>query len=420
MQRDDRRYQWEREKENNNSQLKREEFDARKQGLEMAYGKTEHAGIKASAELAYKQNQDLFKLKDQIAPNSSEYQEIQSRIDNNNSVIDKAVGVLSQNQKKAYDFGTINGVNSDTYNVPKMDDKTFKRVEAIRNQYGGIIDQAAQKTGLDAAMITAIINTESRGHVSATSPAGAKGLMQMMPTAAQESGLTVNATQDDRLDPVKNVQGGSSYYASLLKKYGDRELALAAYNYGTGALDKKLDQVEGAGNKRSYQAVKELLPTETQKYVPAVMNTWRQLAMDKADSQDASKQVAQQKIDEELGRLFKTNDQASKKQITENDFSMNDRKRLAEDVKKAVQNTKVEDLPEGYTLPAESRRKAFFYQLINEAGKSKEYAFDAATSSDLKIDADGNYLYDGKKYAPMDLNKTAMLQRLQQKNRATP
>lgn len=85
------------------------------------------------------------------------------------------------------------------------------------------------------ALVKAIIKVESNGNPRAVSPAGAKGLMQLMPGTASDMGVT------DPFDPVQNVAGGTKYLKQLLAKYnGDVELALMAYNWGPGKLDKAL------------------------------------------------------------------------------------------------------------------------------------------------------------------------------------
>ena len=65
----------------------------------------------------------------------------------------------------------------------------------------------------------------------ARSRAGARGLLQLMPATARELGL-------DRDDPAANVLAGARYLRQLLNRFGDRELALAAYNAGPTAVER--------------------------------------------------------------------------------------------------------------------------------------------------------------------------------------
>ncbi|MGD0279335.1 MAG: lytic transglycosylase domain-containing protein [Smithella sp.] len=101
------------------------------------------------------------------------------------------------------------------------------------NKYDDIINKAANKFGLDSALIKAIIKAESNFNHNAVSPVGAQGLMQLMPKTAYALDV------DDSFHPVKNIEGGARYLRYLLKTYrGDLSLALAAYNAGEKAVAK--------------------------------------------------------------------------------------------------------------------------------------------------------------------------------------
>jgi len=100
-------------------------------------------------------------------------------------------------------------------------------------QYDTIINRAAGKFNLDAALIKAVIKAESNFNYQAVSRAGAKGLMQLMPQTA--SALKV----EDVFHPGDNIEGGARYLRYLLNLYkGNLTLALAAYNAGEGAVAK--------------------------------------------------------------------------------------------------------------------------------------------------------------------------------------
>jgi soluble lytic murein transglycosylase-like protein len=86
---------------------------------------------------------------------------------------------------------------------------------------------------IDEDLLASVIKAESGGHVKAVSRAGAQGLMQLMPSTAHTLGVT------DSFKADQNINGGTAYLDSLLKRYKDNvALALAAYNAGPGAVDR--------------------------------------------------------------------------------------------------------------------------------------------------------------------------------------
>jgi soluble lytic murein transglycosylase len=104
-----------------------------------------------------------------------------------------------------------------------------------------VIRQQAHEKGVDAALIAAVIYSESK-FSDAESSAGARGLMQITPEAAkfiekQSGGTTFEL--DDLSDPEINIRYGTFLLRELLDRYdGDEAAALAAYNAGPGNADK--------------------------------------------------------------------------------------------------------------------------------------------------------------------------------------
>ncbi len=86
--------------------------------------------------------------------------------------------------------------------------------------------------GLDESLVYAVIHAESAFDPDAVSPAGARGLMQLMPGTALEMGVT------DIFDPLQNVAGGTQYLSKMMDLFRDVELAVAAYNAGPENVKK--------------------------------------------------------------------------------------------------------------------------------------------------------------------------------------
>jgi soluble lytic murein transglycosylase-like protein len=99
--------------------------------------------------------------------------------------------------------------------------------------YDGLIVAAAQRHGIDPALLKGLIRAESNFDPSVTSGAGAGGLVQLMPGTAASLGVT------DRFDPAQSIDGGARYLRQQLDAFGgDVTKALAAYNAGPGAVQR--------------------------------------------------------------------------------------------------------------------------------------------------------------------------------------
>lgn len=121
------------------------------------------------------------------------------------------------------------------YIISNLNRKYTSHLYKLRREriYTNIIDEAAKKYGVDAALIRAIIMTESGYNHKAISKRGAVGLMQLMPATADALGVK------DLFNPAHNVNGGAKYIKMLLNKFnGNLELALAAYNAGSTQVRK--------------------------------------------------------------------------------------------------------------------------------------------------------------------------------------
>jgi soluble lytic murein transglycosylase-like protein len=137
---------------------------------------------------------------------------------------------------------------------------------AYRSAHPSLVS-AAESYGVDYDLIKAVAATESAFNPLAVSKKGAVGLMQLMPETAKRYGVMAEpgATVASKLkNPDLNIHTGTHYLADLMRLYaGDKELALAAYNAGEGAVAR-------AGNR---------IPNfkETQSYVRRVLGVYRAL-----------------------------------------------------------------------------------------------------------------------------------------------
>ena len=123
-----------------------------------------------------------------------------------------------------------------------------------------IIIAQAKKYGIPLQDAINQVRQESGGNPYAISPAGALGAMQLMPKTA--AGLGVKNV----FDPKQNIAAGIRDDASLYRQFGSWDLALAAYNAGSGTVSKL---IQTYGN--SYAAIKSHLPKQTQSYVANIL-----------------------------------------------------------------------------------------------------------------------------------------------------
>jgi hypothetical protein len=109
---------------------------------------------------------------------------------------------------------------------------------SVQEDIDSSITKAAKKYNLPPNLIKGIIKAESDFQVSAESPSGARGLMQLMPGTAEELGVT------DLFDIDQNIDGGTRYLRNMLDLFhGDLEKALAAYNAGPGTVSRNKGNV---------------------------------------------------------------------------------------------------------------------------------------------------------------------------------
>ena len=121
---------------------------------------------------------------------------------------------------------------NNSLNSENIGDNFQDRLKNRISQYDEVIMNASKEFGIDPKLIKAVIAAESAGKENAISSAGAKGLMQIMDSTAGELGI------ENVFNPSENIFGGAKYLKSMIDRFGDTDLGLAAYNAGASNVDK--------------------------------------------------------------------------------------------------------------------------------------------------------------------------------------
>lgn len=137
-------------------------------------------------------------------------------------------------------------------------------------KYSEYVSQYAKEYGLSESIVFAIIKNESNFEKNISSNKGAIGLMQIMTETGEEVANKLSITEMNLLDAETNIKIGTKYFSDLYKKYNNTELALAAYNAGSGNVDKWIQQgiIESSGEN-----VENIPYKETNMYVRKVIQS---------------------------------------------------------------------------------------------------------------------------------------------------
>ena len=146
----------------------------------------------------------------------------------------------------------------------KRSPKQVARMMRMSEYYFPIFEEALNRHGLPyelryVPIIESALNPQARSH------AGAAGLWQFMPATGKLFGLEVNSLVDERMDPMKSTEAACRFLNSMYAIYHDWNLVIAAYNCGSGNVNKAIRR---AGGKRDFWSIYPYLPRETRNYVP--------------------------------------------------------------------------------------------------------------------------------------------------------
>ena len=144
--------------------------------------------------------------------------------------------------------------------------------------YKEVVSIYAEKYGVDENLVFAVIKAESNFDENAVSHREAIGLMQVMEGTAKDVakkyGIEIdsNRAKEEILNVQNNINIGTKYLAVLLEKYGNKELAVAAYNAGIGTVDnwieKKIIKSDGSD-------IENIPYKETNNYVRKILKNYQ-------------------------------------------------------------------------------------------------------------------------------------------------
>ena len=146
----------------------------------------------------------------------------------------------------------------------KRSPKQVARMMRMSEYYFPIFEEALTKYELPYELkylpiIESALNPVARSYV------GAAGLWQFMPATGKLFGLEINSLVDERMDPLKATDAACRFLKSMYAIYHDWNLVIAAYNCGSGNVNKAIRR---AGGKRDFWSIYPYLPRETRNYVP--------------------------------------------------------------------------------------------------------------------------------------------------------
>jgi soluble lytic murein transglycosylase len=157
------------------------------------------------------------------------------------------------------------------FKIFKVQDILAKKI--YPNKYEKYVENYSKQYNVEKNLVFAIIKAESNFNENAISNRGATGLMQLMPATANEVAQSINidCNEENLSDPNININLGIKYISTLIEKYGNKEVALAAYNAGTGNIDS---WIEKGIIKKDGTDIENIPYKETNNYVRKILRDY--------------------------------------------------------------------------------------------------------------------------------------------------
>ncbi len=186
---------------------------------------------------------------------------------------------MSKRRKKGCNFGCFGFIAFlvclvyFVYSVgaPYLEKLSFKIMQiSYPIKYQEIVEEYSEKYNLDKFLVYSIIRTESKFDCYATSSVGAKGLMQITAETGSDCAKKIgiaNYNENSLFEPETNIRIGCYYLSFLIRHYGDKKTAIAAYNGGMGNVNSWLKDVRYSDGNGS---LKNIPFNETRNYVSRV------------------------------------------------------------------------------------------------------------------------------------------------------
>ena len=152
--------------------------------------------------------------------------------------------------------------------------KTKLTRRIYRKEYTEYVVKYSEQYGVEENLIYALIKAESNYDTNANSPKGAQGLMQLLPTTANEiaESLGLEITEEAIYNPKINIMLGTKYFSNLVKAYGNVMLALAAYNAGPGNVTRWISEGD---IKKDGSDIENIPYKETNMYVRKIVQNYK-------------------------------------------------------------------------------------------------------------------------------------------------